>query len=282
MPLAVHRTQPHPRTARIQSAVAGARAAYLLFLAFLAFLAAACALPGRPYRVVPAIEGRLEADPMPPGASLRLRVHHRESPSLHHESRVAVAPDGRFAFDAVELAVAGHEFSKHYLVYLHLETGEADRVIWRADLARTALAGPIRLECEPLRPLRFGQPCRVVDAAAQPWLVAEGARVYEMRCAGCHDDARTSGSERAAPDLREIAARAGGIFDRDAIAEWIEGRSLPPAHGDREMPIWGERLSAEYARHAEGDALIGAALDPLLAWLEHAQRTPRDAEDGAP
>jgi hypothetical protein len=41
----------------------------------------------------------------------------------------------------------------------------------------------------------------------------------------------------------------------------------------RVMPIWGERLSAEYERYAEGDALIGATLDPVLAYLESLQET---------
>jgi hypothetical protein len=77
------------------------------------------------------------------------------------------------------------------------------------------------------------------------------------------------------PDLARIAARHGGRFDRARIAEWVEGRTLLPAHGSREMPIWGEALSAEFDRYAEGDALIGATLDPILAYLESLQGEPR-------
>ena len=37
------------------------------------------------------------------------------------------------------------------------------------------------------------------------------------------------------------------------------------------MPVWGERLSEEFERYAEGDELIGATLDPVLAYLESIQ-----------
>ena len=33
------------------------------------------------------------------------------------------------------------------------------------------------------------------------------------------------------------------------------------------MPVWGERLSQTYSRYAEGDALVGARLDPIVAYL---------------
>ena len=74
------------------------------------------------------------------------------------------------------------------------------------------------------------------------------------------------------PDLRLIAARRDGRFDRVEIAEWIEGRSTPMAHGSRVMPVWGERLSEEFERYSEGDDLIGATLDPVLAYLESIQK----------
>ena len=38
------------------------------------------------------------------------------------------------------------------------------------------------------------------------------------------------------------------------------------------MPIWGEVLSVEYERYSDGEALIGAALDPLVSYLESLQR----------
>lgn len=37
------------------------------------------------------------------------------------------------------------------------------------------------------------------------------------------------------------------------------------------MPVWGERLSNAFAGYVEGDELIGATLDPLVAYLESLQ-----------
>ena len=73
-------------------------------------------------------------------------------------------------------------------------------------------------------------------------------------------------------------------FDRVEIAEWIEGRSTPMAHGSRVMPVWGERLSEEFERYSEGDDLIGATLDPVLAYpREHPEaRLSRDGVGALP
>jgi hypothetical protein len=75
-----------------------------------------------------------------------------------------------------------------------------------------------------------------------------------------------------AADLRKIAARHGGRFDRAAVSEWIEGRSSPDAHGTRSMPVWGEHLSREYERYPDSQALIAATIDPLVVYLESLQQ----------
>jgi hypothetical protein len=42
------------------------------------------------------------------------------------------------------------------------------------------------------------------------------------------------------PNLRSLAQRNGGEFPADAVAAYIDGRNLKAAHGDRQMPIWGD------------------------------------------
>jgi hypothetical protein len=41
------------------------------------------------------------------------------------------------------------------------------------------------------------------------------------------------------PNLRTLSKRNDGTFSPDAVASYIDGRSLPTAHGTREMPVWG-------------------------------------------
>jgi hypothetical protein len=42
------------------------------------------------------------------------------------------------------------------------------------------------------------------------------------------------------PNLRTLAQRNGGVFPADAVTAYIDGRDLKAAHGDRQMPIWGD------------------------------------------
>ena len=243
--------------------------------------AIACAMPGRPVQVLPEVQGRIDEAEPSDDTRIRLVVMHRESPSLHARREIEVGAGGGFRFEPIFLDVAGHEFSKHYRVYLHLRSGGTDRVIWRADMSRLEAPRPIVLDCDRARPAALGEVCRVRDPVRQPWLLAEGQKSFERLCASCHGPAgRALGSSAttdpngttvAPPDLAQISARHGGRFDHDRVATWIEGRSLPTHHARGGMPIWGERLSSEFARYAEGDELIGATLDPLVAYLESLQ-----------
>lgn len=234
--------------------------------------------------VLPEVAGQIEDGGLDTNARLQLVVMHRESPSLHARQEISVAPDGRFRFEPVLLEVAGREFSKHYRIYLHLRSEGSDRVLWRADRPRVDTPVPIPLDCNLERPVTLGEACRVRYPLSQPWLIAEGKKNFERLCARCHGsdgrgtdpataDAGAADSLRP-PDLTGIATRHGGRFDRDRVAAWIEGRSLAANHARGGMPVWGERLSNEFQRYAEGDELIGATLDPIVAFLESLQSGP--------
>jgi mono/diheme cytochrome c family protein len=85
-------------------------------------------------------------------------------------------------------------------------------------------------------------------ALAGPALAADdsGARLYFNHCAACHgDDAEGTGPVAASirvavPNLRTLAQRNGGVFPADAVAAYVDGRESRAAHGDRQMPVWGE------------------------------------------
>ena len=237
---------------------------------------AGCLVPGRPYPVSPPVQGRLTAgEAAAAPATLILTVLHRENPQLVEIQTRSPGPDGRFAFEPVELEIAGKEFSKVYRVFLEQRVGDEHRYLWRSEFSRKRLSIPIALDCDLGRPLAHGQPCRVLEPLRHPWLIDLGARTYARLCAECHGPEgriREAWNPVGAADLRRIAARRGGRFDPMEMGEWIEGRSMPEKHAPRgEMPVWGERLSAEYARYAEGDELIGATLEPLLVYLESLQ-----------
>jgi mono/diheme cytochrome c family protein len=76
-----------------------------------------------------------------------------------------------------------------------------------------------------------------------------GERTFQTHCASCHGaSAEGDGPTAAAlsvpvPNLRTLSQRNGGEFPTDAIASYIDGRSLPVAHGTRAMPVWGPVFS---------------------------------------
>jgi mono/diheme cytochrome c family protein len=73
-----------------------------------------------------------------------------------------------------------------------------------------------------------------------------GARLYLNHCAACHGAEGEGGGPVAAamragmPNLRTLAQRNGGVFPTDAVTAYVDGRTINSAHGDRQMPIWGD------------------------------------------
>jgi hypothetical protein len=237
-----------------------------------------CAVPGKLYRVAPPIAGELhELDSSTGEVHVELTVVHRDVPDLFEVSRAEVDRGGRFRFAPVELAVAGHEYSKVYRAIVRIQSASEDRVLWRGEFSRREIVGSIELDCRLARPPRLGQPCAVRSATEHPWLVANGERTYDRLCAECHGvagagSARTgSANIVVAPDLTTLAARRAGEIDWVEITERIEGSSIPAQHGTRTMPVWGERLSAEYGRYRNADELVGATLDPVIVYLQSIQ-----------
>jgi mono/diheme cytochrome c family protein len=76
-----------------------------------------------------------------------------------------------------------------------------------------------------------------------------GKAEFQSSCASCHGtDAKGKGPvsnllKIPPPDLTMLARRNNGVFPADAVAESISGSKTIPAHGSREMPIWGERFN---------------------------------------
>lgn len=83
--------------------------------------------------------------------------------------------------------------------------------------------------------------------------VAEGAEgdspgktLYLKYCSACHGesgkgDGVVSGFMRPKPpDLTQIAKKAGGQFPFAQVVASIDGTTTLRAHGDPDMPVWGE------------------------------------------
>ena len=80
---------------------------------------------------------------------------------------------------------------------------------------------------------------------------AAGQRLYLKYCGACHGlegkgDGVVSQLMRPQPtDLTQIAKQNKGEFPLLQIAKIIDGRESRRAHGDPDMPVWGELLKSE-------------------------------------
>jgi CxxC motif-containing protein (DUF1111 family) len=107
-----------------------------------------------------------------------------------------------------------------------------------------------------------------------------GLTEYELACMSCHGldgkgdgpKARTLATKPA--DLTSLAKRNGGGFPARAVFDMIDGRGVIPAHGNREMPIWGERYRTTGDPGEDPAAVDGRAralIEALVAYIEAIQ-----------
>ena len=107
------------------------------------------------------------------------------------------------------------------------------------------------------------------------------AQVFRTYCASCHGaTARGDGPmagelRKTPPDLTKYTRRNGGVFPAERLRQIIDGRGVP-AHGSREMPVWGDAFRS--AREGLSPEAAKARIDAVVRYLEAIQE--RDAEQG--
>ena len=76
-------------------------------------------------------------------------------------------------------------------------------------------------------------------------------------------------------DLTAISTRHEGDFPIELVTEIIDGRRNLPAHGAREMPVWGitfQTLDLDTNQEPE----VERRIQDLVAYLESIQKTGKD------
>jgi mono/diheme cytochrome c family protein len=113
-----------------------------------------------------------------------------------------------------------------------------------------------------------------------PLLAELGAPFFQRYCTSCHGmggrgDGPTAASLRTPPaDLTGIAKRRGGAFPTGEIAQFIDGRFALPAHGSREMPVWGERFGSDVPDSGVGESIARGNIASLVEYLKSIQQPP--------
>ena len=124
----------------------------------------------------------------------------------------------------------------------------------------------------------------VIVAAAQKPVVkkvpapqtspASGKEMYVSYCASCHgvtgkgDGPAAVALKVAPPDLTTLSQRNQGKFPGAHVAQSIKGDMAMPAHGSKEMPVWGPVFSSLN----KGDqALVQLRISNLTKYIESLQ-----------
>jgi mono/diheme cytochrome c family protein len=111
----------------------------------------------------------------------------------------------------------------------------------------------------PLLPFLSTFACFAVCAAAQntkqvkevpvhPTTAISGKVLYGQYCAVCHGvDGKGAGPAADAlkqhpTDLTQIGRQNHGTFPEDRFLKILNGEVTTPAHGSKDMPIWGSEL----------------------------------------
>ena len=111
-----------------------------------------------------------------------------------------------------------------------------------------------------------------------------GKLEYEANCAVCHGlEARGDGPLAAfliqpVPPLTRLNKENEGIFPFERVYMMIDGREEVPAHGPREMPIWGDEYKTEvFERHGQYygglfvEEMIHGRILALIAYISRFQ-----------
>ena len=87
---------------------------------------------------------------------------------------------------------------------------------------------------------------QVQHVPIRPTAVTSGSNMYSTYCAVCHGaDAKGSGPAASAlkthpVDLTVLSKKNGGAFPSAHVATVLQFGVENPAHGNKEMPIWGD------------------------------------------
>jgi mono/diheme cytochrome c family protein len=85
-----------------------------------------------------------------------------------------------------------------------------------------------------------------IEQAPIPRVAASDAKqMFASYCTPCHgkegrgDGPAAPALKRAPADLTTLSSRNGGRFPEIRVKRYIEGLDEVPAHGTRDMPVWG-------------------------------------------
>lgn len=116
--------------------------------------------------------------------------------------------------------------------------------------------------------------------AAGPAEIEAGRVLYMRFCASCHGP-NADGHGPVAPvlstppaDLRMLRKRYGTPLQEAKVAAFIDGRVAVAAHGDRDMPVWGDRFNDIRSEGAAREGAVKDRIAKIILYLNSIQIPP--------
>ena len=110
---------------------------------------------------------------------------------------------------------------------------------------------------------------------SQPY---SGGGDYQVYCSACHGpEARGDGViakslKKRPADLTQLAKRNNGVFPDEKVFKNIEGRQPGSAHGESDMPAWGDVFTKSNESLGAGNTAL--RINTLVKYLETLQAKP--------
>jgi len=109
-----------------------------------------------------------------------------------------------------------------------------------------------------------------------------GKHEYESKCAVCHGlEGRGNGAMAAVlktkvSNLTYLSKNNNGVFPLQRVYEIVDGTDVLPAHGTREMPIWGQEYRADIEKAYfdvpfDAEAYVRAHILALIEYISRLQ-----------
>lgn len=103
----------------------------------------------------------------------------------------------------------------------------------------------------------------------------DGRNLYYTHCASCHgasgigDGPVAASMRRTPPDITGLALANGGTFPAERMRRIVDGREVG-AHGNREMPVWGDAFKS--APGGRSEEAVRARIAAVIEYLGSIQR----------
>ncbi|MGJ5813358.1 c-type cytochrome [Paludibaculum fermentans] len=119
----------------------------------------------------------------------------------------------------------------------------------------------------------FAAPPRTVKPVSPKSGPESGNGLFKSYCASCHGlqgkgDGPAAAAMRMRPtDLTQLTRRGNGVFPAARLEQVLGGSDTIPAHGGRQMPVWGPNL----ATAGSADARTAERVRNLIAHIQSIQ-----------